>query len=119
MKDPRALIISVLATVALLSATAGTAWANDTTTTDACAADGSADTGENAISADKDPQAAGSHLDETEAQNGNADKGTANDNNQCGENETGEKQTETAGPGTSQKGETEQTGNNDDGAKGN
>ncbi len=120
MKDLRALILSLLAAGALLSASAGTAWAIDPPPSAACAADGTADEGDKANSSDKDPQGANSELDEGEGQNSNADKGTDadnnnNNNNQCGpnetgetgeKNETGEKKDETAGPGTNQNGET-------------
>jgi len=108
MKILRTLLAIGTAAV-IVTAGSATVYARDAAL-DSCLTDGNADTGTNALDADKDAQVA-STANEADKANGNGDQTTDTANNQCGPDENGDKQNDVAGPGTSN--------NSDDTDKGN
>jgi hypothetical protein len=91
----------VAAAAAMLIGTPAKAYADDPAT-DTCAADGSADTGNDAMSADKDTQVADTAT-EVDKANHDGENTTDNANHQCGPDENGTKQNDVVGPGTNNK----------------
>jgi hypothetical protein len=93
------LLIGIFAAAALIAGSASTLAVEMTVVAgDACDIDGSADTGANALDADKDKQVANDVNEEGKMHDEQAstDKG----NNECGTNEDGAKANQTAGAGT-------------------
>lgn len=99
MKSLRVLLIGIVAATALIAGSASTLAVEVAVVAgDACDTDGSADTGANALDADKDKQVANDANEEGKMHDEQAS--TDLGDNQCGTNEDGAKANQTAGAGT-------------------
>jgi hypothetical protein len=116
MKSLRLLLIGTLAAAALVAGSANAVAVESTVdANDACDADGSTDTGANALNTDKDLQVQGDADEQGtmhEAQ-ASTDKG----NGECGTSEDSEKDNHTSGAGTHGDSDDKANSNQDDGQK--